>query len=417
EEVTGLKLAVRRAYFEATGRRVSVKHFSSGEIAGFLARPDAKKLLAAAALTPDEFAYANGPPLWLEGGRLKRRIVRDGRPASSFLAPGIGLFVVGTEKIIGLVRDVVVASLSVRAGAAEFGGVNPLTRRQREFIANWEMEGYRKHVAGITEGGELGGRIAVVTGAGSGLGRSIAVGLARAGADVALADLDLASAEKTGALIGKESPNTSCAAVRCDVTSEKQVEQAFARVLDRWGGLDILVNAAGIAPPYPLVDLPLDQWRRALAVNLTGYFLMARAAARIMVQQGMGGSIINVSSKSGLEASKSNTPYNATKAGEMHMARGWALELGEHGIRVNSVAPGNVFEGSKIWNREYIEACAKKHGIEPEEVIPHYVKMTALKREVKGRDVADAVVFLCSDRARTITGQTLVPDSGQVMVR
>jgi 3-oxoacyl-[acyl-carrier protein] reductase len=131
----------------------------------------------------------------------------------------------------------------------------------------------------------------------------------------------------------------------------------------------------------------------------------------------MGGSIVNLSSKSGLEASRSNTAYNATKAGEIHMARGWALELGEHGIRVNAVAPGNVFQGSKIWNPEYLRACAKKYGIRPEEVIPYYVNMTALKREITGADVADAVVFLCSDRARTITGQTLVADGGQVMVR
>ena len=144
---------------------------------------------------------------------------------------------------------------------------------------------------------------------------------------------------------------------------------------------------------------------------------MAQQTARIMIQQGMGGSIINLSSKSGLEASKDNTPYNATKAGEIHMARGWAMELGENGIRVNSVCPGNVFEGSKIWNPQYIKVCAKKYGIKPAEVIPYYVNKTILKREIKGQDIADAVVFLCSDQARTITGQVLVPDSGQVMVR
>ncbi len=152
-------------------------------------------------------------------------------------------------------------------------------------------------------------------------------------------------------------------------------------------------------------------------MNLTGYFLMARAAARIMIKQAIGGSIINISSKSGLDASKNNTPYNATKAGELHMARGWAMELGQYGIRVNSVCPGNVFEGSKIWNPEYIKVCAKKYGIKPEEVIPYYVSRTFLNREIKGQDIANSVVFLCSDKARTITGQSLVADSGQAMVR
>jgi rhamnulose-1-phosphate aldolase len=144
---------------------------------------------------------------------------------------------------------------------------------------------------------------------------------------------------------------------------------------------------------------------------------MAKAAAKIMIDQQMGGSIINLTSKSGLDASKNNTPYNATKAGEIHMARGWALELGKEGIRVNCVAPGNVFEGSKIWNPEYMKVCAKKYGIKPDEVIPYYVSKTALNKEIKGRDIADSVVFLCSDRARRITGQTLVTDAGQVMVR
>ena len=163
--------------------------------------------------------------------------------------------------------------------------------------------------------------------------------------------------------------------------------------------------------------MPLDKWRLALEINLTGYFLVAREAARIMRAQGEGGSMVMLSSKTGLDASKSNSAYNATKAGELHLMRGWALELGPEGIRVNAVAPGNVFEGSKIWNPEYIKAAAKKKGIQPEEVIPYYTSLTALKREIKRSDVAAAIVFLCSGAARCITGQTLVVDGGQVMVR
>ena len=264
---------------------------------------------------------------------------------------------------------------------------------------------------------DLKGKRAVVTGAGSGLGRSVAAGLSRAGAMVGLLDIDGKSAEEASAIIRKELPNAQTMVMACDVTNETDVEKTFEALQKDWGGVDILVNAAGVAPAYPLVDLPVEKWRSALEVNLTGYFLAAKAAAKIMIKQGTGGSIINISSKSGLEASKDNTAYNATKAGEIHMARGWALELGEHGIRVNSICPGNVFEGSKIWNPEYIKVCAKKYGIKPEEVIPYYVNKTALKREIKGQDIADAVVFLCSDKARTITGQTLVVDSGQVMVR
>ena len=264
---------------------------------------------------------------------------------------------------------------------------------------------------------ELNGKTAVITGAGSGLGRSITIGIARAGASVVIADINKEEATQTCELINKEMPEVSAMAVLCDVTNEADVEKAFATVRESFDSFDVLVNAAGVAPAGALVDMPVDKWRFALEVNLTGYFLMAKHAARLMIEQGTGGSIINLSSKSGLDASKNNTAYNATKAGELHMARGWAMELGQHNIRVNSVCPGNVFEGSKIWNPEYIKVCAKKYDIKPEEVIPYYVSKTILNKEIKGQDVADAVVFLASDKSRMITGQTLVVDGGQVMVR
>lgn len=264
---------------------------------------------------------------------------------------------------------------------------------------------------------ELNGKTAVITGAGSGVGRSIAIGLARAGANAAIVDINKEEAMQTCEIIKKEMPRISTANILCDVTNEEDVEKAFVTVKKSLGNLDILVNAAGVAPAAPLVDMPTDKWRLALEVNLTGYFLMAKHAAKLMITQGAGGSIINISSKTGLEASKNNTPYNTAKAGQLHMARGWAMELGEHGIRVNCVCPGNVFEGSKIWNPEYIGVCAKKYGIKPEEVIPYYVNKTMLKKEIKGQDIADSVVFLASNKAKMITGQTLVVDAGQVMVR
>ncbi|HUU11846.1 MAG TPA: SDR family oxidoreductase [Phycisphaerae bacterium] len=263
----------------------------------------------------------------------------------------------------------------------------------------------------------LAGKVALVTGAGSGLGRGIAEGLARAGAKVALVDIDLAAAEETHARISQAVAPHRSLAVRCDVTDEASVAAAFSHTVEAFGGLDVCVPAAGIAPAYPLVDFPVGPWRKAIDINLTGYFLTAREAARILIRQGRGGSIILVSSKSGLDASKANSAYNATKAGEIHLARGWALELGAEGIRVNAIAPGNVFKGSKIWNPEYIEAAARKRGIQPEEVIPYYVGLTALGIEIQPEDVAGVVCWLASDAARVITGQVIVCDAGQVFVR
>ncbi len=263
----------------------------------------------------------------------------------------------------------------------------------------------------------LTGRVAAVTGAGSGLGRGIAEGLARAGASVALLDIDLEAAEETHARISSAIAPHRSLAVRADVTDEAQVARAFETTVEAFGGLDVCVPAAGVAPAHPLVEFPVDAWRKALEINLTGYFLAAREAARIMVRQGRGGGLVLVSSKSGLDASKNNSAYNATKAAEIHLMRGWAKELGEHGIRVNAIAPGNVFKGSKIWNEDYIRAAAEKRGIRPEEVIPYYVGLTALGIEIQPEDVAGVVVWLASDAARTVTGQVIVCDAGQVFVR
>ncbi len=411
------KLRIRRAFFEATGQYAAISYFYDGPIAEFCRRKDAEKMLSSGAFAASELVYANGPAMWIEKPDSKKiteqmtlRIKKWGQPPIAFLVKGAGLFVAGEYKDAATVREIVEGSFVVRTNASRMGGIVGLSKAERDFVNQGKVSPHQKSLTGANE---LQGRIAVVTGAGSGLGRSIAIGLAKAGAMVALVDIDKKEAEQTAEQIR----NSQTMVVQCDVTNETSVDNAFETLLRQWGGLDILVNAAGVAPPYGLVDMPADRWRLALDVNLTGYFLMAKAAAKIMIQQGMGGNIINLSSKSGLEPSKNNTAYTTTKAGELAMARGWALELGEYGIRVNCVSPGNVFEGSKIWNPAYIKICAKKYGIKPEEVIPYYVNKTALKREIKGRDIADAIVFLCSDKARTITGQTLVADSGQVMVR
>ncbi len=424
-EITDVRLAIRKAVFNATGQHLPVIFFAAGEkTAAFWSRKDATRLLSAGTLSTDELVYANGQAMLFEkvdakniAARISSSIAKGQKRPTAFLVKNVGLFVATDTKTAPVINDITNDSLLIRMYAAQLGGVTTLTKRQRDFIINWESEAFRKKQSASAVYGQLKGQIAVVTGAGSGLGRSIAIGLARASAMVGLADIDQAGVQKTAKMISTEMPTVSTMVLKCNVTDQAEVNKTYDAILNNWGGLDVLVNAAGVAPAGPLVDLPVAKWRLALEINLTGYFLMAQVAARIMLKQGIGGSIINLSSKSGLEASKDNSPYNATKAGEIHIARGWALELGEYGIRVNSVCPGNVFEGSKIWNPEYMKVCAKKYGIKPQDVIPYYVNKTALRREIKGQDIADAVVFLCSDSARTITGQTLVVDSGQVMVR
>jgi len=423
QDIQDASLCIRKAHFDASGEYGTVTYFTDDMIASFVRKSENKRLLRGV-LTPDELIYSNGPAMWVEKldpikitSKINSMVEKGEKPPVAFLVKGIGLFVTGKKKMAPTVNEIVTSSLFIRTNADKMGGVSTLTKKQKDFIDKWESEAFRKALAAGAGAGDLDGRIAVVTGAGSGIGKSIAIGLARAGAMVALADIDEKAALEAQQEIQNEIADSHTAVIKCNVTDEANVEAGFAQIIDSFGGLDILVNAAGMAPAGALVDMEAGKWRFANEVNLTGYFLMAKYAARVMIKQCIGGNIVTISSKSGLDASKNNTPYNAAKAGQIHMSRGWAIELGQFGIRVNSICPGNVFQGSKIWNPDYIKICAKKYGIKPKEVIPFYISKTILNKEIFGQDIANSVVFLASEKARMITGQTLVVDGGQVMVR
>ena len=409
---------IRRAVRDKNKGPVFARLSNEPELTNAAMDPAVGGLLARGALSPDHIVYTGAHSV------LARNLLAiepalaaaldEHAPPRVVLVKGLGAFLVSNEPgKLGVIEETAAGAAKTIRLAAGSGGARNLKKSSADFIINWEVEHYRAKLLEKAPA-PLSGKIAAVTGAASGLGLGIALGLAEAGAAVAFCDIDEPGLD---AAIGSVPDPARALAVKMDVTDEEAVAAGFDRVIAHWGGVDIVVCAAGIAPPYELVDMPVGKWRLALEINLTGYFLVAREGARVMKSQGVGGSMVMVSSKSGLEASKANSAYNATKAGELHLMRGLALELGPDGIRVNAVAPGNVFEGSKIWNPEYIKACAKKKGIKPEEVIPHYVSLTALNREIKRSDVADAVCFLCSDKARCITGQTLVVDSGQVMAR
>ncbi len=409
--------ALRRSWREARGGRPFLRLSAHPEAAG-AAREEVARVLTAGSLTPDHIVYTGARAVAADSvaelpAKMKQVLTEKAAPRVA-LVKGVGTFVWAEDPLkLDAAEALAAAGARIVRLAAGRGGAHNLAPSSAAFIIDWEAEHYR---ARALEAGRapLAGQVALVSGAASGLGCGIAQGLVEAGATVAFCDIDDGGAEAAAAA---SADARRALAVHMDVTNEESVAAAFDRVIRHWGGVDIVVCAAGIAPPYELVDMPLDKWRLSLEINLTGYFLVAREGARIMRAQGEGGAMVMISSKTGLDASKANSAYNATKAGELHLMRGWALELGKDGIRVNAVAPGNVFEGSKIWNPEYIKAAARKKGITPEEVIPYYTSLTALNREIKRSDVAAAVAFLCSDAARCITGQTLVVDSGQVMVR
>ena len=425
-EVAGAVLSLRGALYKVTGSRWIVKA-DTGELARWLSTSAGEKIVRTAALAPDEIVYCRREPFEVTKKDFTSKeptrmiaIALEKYIENHKLSPKLAVLANMGIAGIGSAPQAAHAALEMYLSASEakifshrFGGPRPLTRAQADYLETWEVESYRRSLMEGSAAKPLAGRVAFVTGAASGLGKNLAIGLANAGAYVGCADVDMQSLQGTIDEIGAQ----KAVALRADVTEESSVENAMMKLVTLFGGLDILVNAAGIAPSHPLQDFPAEQWRKTVEINLTGYFLAAREAARVFIRQGMGGNIINLSSKTGLEASVNNTAYNATKAGEIHLARGWALELGKHGIRVNSIAPGNVFRGSKIWNSQYIRECARKKGIKPEDVIPYYIGLSALKKEILPEDIVNAAVFLASDASSNITGQTLVIDGGQVMVR
>lgn len=259
------------------------------------------------------------------------------------------------------------------------------------------------------------GKTAIVTGSGSGIGRVIARTLAACGANVAIADIKGDLAEQTAAEIGREFPPAGALAVQVDISKEDQANRMVAEAAARFGSVDILVNNAGLSYPVKLVEMTARDWERMVAVNLTGTMWCGKAAIAQMLRQGRGGVVINISSKSGVRGSAELSHYCATKFGVIGLAQSWAREYAKQGIRCCSVLPGNVFEGSAIWNAEFIAKQAAKLGIAPEQVRAHYDSLVPLGRSCMPQDIANAVAFLASDLASYITGFSLLVDGGQEM--
>ncbi len=255
-------------------------------------------------------------------------------------------------------------------------------------------------------------RIALVTGAAQGLGEAISRRLAVEGAHVVVADLNLAGAEKVAAEIAAETGRGTLA-VGVDVTHEDQVESLVARAVQEFGRLDIVISNAGILLSGPVEDFPAAKWRAVIEVNLVGYFLVAKHAARQMISQ-RSGVILQVNSKSGKKGSYRSSAYAASKFGGIGLTQSLALEMAEYGVRVNAVCPGNLLD-SPLWVDSLYEQYSRNQGLTKEQIRQKYTDQVPLRRGCTYEDVCNVIVFLASDAASYMTGQAINVTGGQEM--
>ena len=324
------------------------------------------------------------------------------------LVPGIGMFSFGPNKQTARVAsEFYVNAINVMHGAEAVSTYAPISEAEKFRIEYWALE--EAKLERLPKAEALAARVALVTGAGSGIGKAIAQRLAAEGACVVIADIDLASAQAVA--FGLGGPDAAIA-VQVDVTQEAQVVAAIQAAVLAFGGVDLVVNNAGLSISKPLLETTIDDWNLQHDVMARGSFLFSRETARVMIEQGMGGDLIYIVSKNAFFAGPNNIAYGASKADQAHQVRLLAAELGQFGIRVNGINPDGVVRGSGIFAKGWGADRARTYGIAEDKLGEFYAQRTLLKREVLPEHVAAAVFALAGGDLSQTTGLHIPVDAG-----
>ena len=324
------------------------------------------------------------------------------------LVPGVGMFSYGANKQTARVAgEFYVNAINVMRGAEALSTYSPISDAEKFRIEYWALE--EAKLRRMPKPKSHQGRIALVTGAASGIGKAIATRLAAEGACVVVADLDLDKARAAAAELGNDDVAIGVAA---NVADADAVQAAIDEAVLAFGGIDLVVNNAGLSLSKPLLETTEKDWDLQHDVMAKGSFLVSKAAARVLIDQGLGGDIIYISSKNSVFAGPNNIAYSATKADQAHQVRLLAVELGEHGIRVNGINPDGVVRGSGIFASGWGANRAATYGVREEDLGQFYANRTILKREVVPENVADAVYVLTGPELSRTTGLHIPVDSG-----
>jgi rhamnulose-1-phosphate aldolase/alcohol dehydrogenase len=422
-----------------SGDRRQVGHYDDSEtVLDFLSRSEHPRLAALGSSCPDHFLRTKVRPLVVDLPaaaplddvvarlRVLHAVYRDeyqayyrrhaqpdsppmrGADPAIVLVPGVGMFSFGRDKQTARVAgEFFVNTLNAMRGAQALSSYAPIAESERFRIEYWALE--EAKLQRLPAPRPLAGRVALVTGGGSGIGRATAHRLAAEGACVVVADRDGPTAQTVATEIGGAD---AAVAATADVTDEAQVSDVVARCALAFGGVDLVVNNAGLSISKPLLETSAGEWDLQHEVMGRGAFLVSREAARVMVAQAMGGDIVYVVSKNSVAAGPDNVAYAAAKAGQAHQVRVLAAELGAHGIRVNGVNPDGVVRGSGIFAGGWGAQRAAVYGVPEGELGVFYAARTLLKREVLPEHVAAAVAVLAGGELSRTTGTHIPVDSG-----
>ncbi|TFB55378.1 bifunctional aldolase/short-chain dehydrogenase [Cryobacterium tagatosivorans] len=423
----------------ASTDKAQVGHFTDSEVVlDFLARSEHPRLAGLGTSCPDHFLRTKVKPLVLDmpaGAPVEDAIARlrdlhaqyrldyqayydrhatvdspaiRGADPAIVLIPGVGMFSYGVNKQTARVSsDFYTNAINVMRGAESLSTYAPIEESEKFNIEYWSLE--EAKLQRMAKPKSHASRVALVTGAASGIGKAIATRLAADGACVIIADLDLEKARDAAAALG----STDVAiGVQANVTSAAEIQAAIDAAVLAFGGLDLVVNNAGLSLSKPLLETTEGDWDLQHNVMAKGSFLVSKASAKVLIEQGMGGDIIYISSKNSVFAGPNNIAYSATKADQAHQVRLLAVELGEHGVKVNGINPDGVVRGSGIFSGGWGAKRAAVYGVSEDELGTYYAKRTILGREVLPENVANAVAVLTGADLSHTTGLHIPVDAG-----